>query len=146
MGLFRIHACGKILNHMKTAIHLTAMALLFSAGALAATPKVKHHKTEINTSKQLVSIIPLKHDRGFAARVDKTEPGKSMIFITDINGDMVFKDCLTKDKTGEKKYLLRELADGKYTLDVYTKGSGDVKTNFYIYYNTGTKRRVVDIM
>jgi len=131
---------------MKTSFKLTAIALLFSAGAFAATPKPKHHSTNKNMDKQMVSIIPLKHDRGFAARVDKTEPGKSIVMISDINGDVVFKDCLTKNTIGEKKYLLHELADGKYTLEVYTKGRGDIKTNFYIYYNSQTKHRVVDIM
>jgi len=131
---------------MKTSFKLTALALLLSAGAFAATPKAKHHNTKMDMTKGTVSIIPLKHDRGFAARVDKMETGKSVVMISDINGDVIFKDRLTMDKIGEKKYLLRELPDGKYTLEVYTKGGSDVKTNFYIYYNTQTKHRVVDIM
>lgn len=131
---------------MKTSLKLTAMALLFSAGALAATPKPKHHNVKMNMDKTMVSIIPLKHDRGFAARVDKMDPGKSVMMISDENGDVIFKNCITKNKTGETKYLLRNLEDGKYTLEVYTKGGSDVKTNFYIYYNTTTKHRVVDIM
>ena len=122
------------------------MALLFSAGALAATPQLKHHKTDVNTNKQLVSIIPLKHDRGFAARVDKMDDGKSMVMIYNDQGDVIFKNKLTNTRMGETKYLLRNLDDGKYTLEVYNKGGRDVKTNFYIYYNTSTQRRVVDIM
>lgn len=96
--------------------------------------------------KQVVSIIPLKDDRGFAARVDKMDDGKSVVIVYNSEGDAIFKDRLTKTKIGEKKYLLRNLDDGKYMLEVYTKGGRDIKTNFFIYYNTNTDRRVVDIM
>src|SRR5579862_7783067 len=108
---------------MKTSIILTATALLFSAGALAATPKSHHHKiTNSNMDKQVVSIIPLKHDRGFAARVDKMDDSKSVVIVYNNEGDVIFKDRLTNNRMGEKKYLLRDLDDGKYTLEVFTKG------------------------
>lgn len=123
------------------------MALLLSAGAFAATPKPHHHKN-MNTvmDKQVVSIIPLKNDRGFAARVDKMDDGNSIVIVYNSEGDAIFKDRLTKTKLGEKKYLLRDLDNGKYTVEVYNRNGRDVKTNFYIYYNTRTDRRVVDIM
>lgn len=130
---------------MKTSIGLTALALLFSAGAFAATPKPHHHKTEMNMNKPVVSIIPLKEDRGFAARIDKMDDNKTVVIVYNNDGDAIFKDRLSNNRMGEKKYLLRDLDDGKYTLEVYSKGR-DVKTNFFIYYNTITKRRVVDIM
>jgi hypothetical protein len=75
--------------------------------------------------------------------VDKAMPGKSVVIINDDSGNTVFKDCLTKGTLAEKKYLLRELNNGKYTVEIYAKGH-DIKTNFYIY-NNGD-RRVVDIM
>jgi hypothetical protein len=138
---------AKFLKNMKTSIKLTAAAFFLSAGALAATPK-PHHQKNMNTmmDKQVVSIIPLKNDQGFAARVDKMDEGKSIVMVYNSEGDVIFKDKLTDTRIGEKKYLLRDLNDGKYTLEVYTKGGRDIKTNFYIYYNTHTDRRVVDIM
>jgi hypothetical protein len=130
---------------MKTSIKLTAMALFLSAGAFAASPKPNHHKTDMNMDKPVVSIIPLKDDRGFAARIDKMGDVRSVVIVYNNDGDAIFKDRLNSNRMGEKKYLLRDLDDGKYTLEVYSKGR-DVKTNFFIYYNTNTKRRVVDIM
>jgi hypothetical protein len=96
-------------------------------------------------NKQQVSIIPLKNDRGFAIRVDKMLPGNSMVMIYNQDNDEIFNDRLTKGTIGEKKYLLRELDNGKYTVEVYSKGH-DIKTDFYIYHNTVSKKRVVDIM
>jgi hypothetical protein len=130
---------------MKSSIKLGALGLLMSLGAITVSAKPRHHKKDMPMDKQVVSIIPLKNDRGFAVRVDKTLPGKSMVMIYNENNDNIFNDRLTKGTTGEKKYLLRELDNGKYTVEVYSKGH-DIKTDFYIYHNTVSKKRVVDIM
>ncbi|MFB9841323.1 hypothetical protein [Mucilaginibacter ginsenosidivorans] len=127
---------------MKTFFRLSAVLLLSAATALTTTAKPRHHKMN-DMSYNQVSIIPLKHNRGFAIHVDKAIPGKSMVIINDDSGNTVFKDCLTRGTLAEKKYMLRELDNGKYSVEIYAKGH-DIKTNFYIY-NNGN-RRVVDIM
>jgi hypothetical protein len=130
---------------MKTSIKLTAMALLFSAGAFAATPQPNHHKTATNMGKPLVSIILLRYNAGFAVRVDQRIPEKMSVIIYDQDMNEVFRDRLTKGPSTEKAYLLRQLGYGKYTLEVFSKGR-DIKRNFVIYANSHTNRRVIDIM
>lgn len=126
---------------MKTPIKLIALFLLLSTGAFAKSSF--HHNHHMTNSYNQVSLIPLHHSRGFAVMVDKAEPGKSMVIVYDSDQNVVFKDCLTKGTRNEKKYLLHELNNGQYTVEVYAKGH-DIKTKFYIY-NKGDKR-IVDII
>jgi hypothetical protein len=126
---------------MKTFAKLSAVLLLSAASIFSASAKPRRHMNDMNHNQ--VSIIPLKNNRGFAIHVDKAMPGKSMVIINDDAGNTIFKDCLTRETLAEKKYLLRELSNGKYTVEIYAKGH-DIKTNFYIYNNGG--RRVVDII
>jgi len=123
---------------MKTSIKLIVLLFLLSTGAFAK-PSRNHN---MNTYNQ-VSLIPLHHSRGFAVMVDKAEPGNSMVIIYDSDRNVVFKDRLTKGMRNEKKYLLHELDNGQYTVEVFSKGH-DVQTKFYIY-NKGDKR-IVDII
>ena len=125
---------------MKTFLKLSAVLLLSAASVLSAAAKPRHH---MSMTHNQVSIIPLKHNRGFAVHVDKGMPGKTLVIINDDAGNTVFKDCLTRGTLAEKKYLLHELNNGKYTVEIFAKGH-DIKTNFYIY-NNGD-RRVVDII
>jgi hypothetical protein len=126
---------------MKSSIVSSVLFLLLGIGLCSnAAAKSKYHNTKPGEE---VSLIPLHYNRGFAVMVDKQEPGKSMVIVYDAYGTPVFKDMLTSEKRAEKKYLLSDLSDGIYSVEVYSKGH-DVKTNFYIY-NNGRKR-VVDIM
>lgn len=127
---------------MKTFVKLSAVLLLSAASVFSASAKPRPHRMHDMNYNQ-VSIIPLKNNRGFAIHVDKAMPGKSLVIINDDAGNTIFKDCLTKGQLAEKKYLLRELENGKYTVEIYAKGH-DIKTNFYIY-NNGN-RRVIDII
>jgi hypothetical protein len=71
-------------------------------------------------------------------------PASSMVIVSDEYGNTVYKDCLTQGATAEKKYVLdRDLLDGKYVVEVYSK-EHDIQTNFYIYHRGD--RRIVDIM
>jgi hypothetical protein len=117
---------------MKRSITLTALCLLMGVGAIASTPKPRHHKMNVSMDKQQVSIIPLRQEPGFAVMVDKQMPARSMVIITNDDESMIFKDVLTDGTTAEKKYNLSKLDAGNYTLEVFTKGH-DVKTNFYVY-------------
>jgi hypothetical protein len=127
---------------MKKSITLAALFLFLGIGAFASTPTKSKAKAKTNMHNQ-VSLIPLRHSRGFAVMVDKALPGKSMVIVYDSDQNVLFKDRLTKGTRAEKKYMLGELDNGTYTVEVYSKGH-DVKTKFYIY-NKG-ERRIVDIM
>ena len=117
---------------MKSSIRLSALSLLMSLGAFAATAKPRHHKMDMYMNKQQVSIIPLRQEPGFAVMVDKQMPCRSMVIISDPDENMVFKDVLTDGTKAEKKYNLSQLDAGNYTLEVFSKGH-DIKTNFYVY-------------
>ena len=114
--------------------------MLLSTGAFASIHVRSYHKARRNTGQ--VSLIPLKHSRGFALMVDKNMPGSSMVMISDINGDVFFKQRLQNGMLNETKYLTTQLDDGQYTVEVYSKDH-DVRTRFYIY-NNGS-RRIEDI-
>ena len=123
---------------MKKFIKLTALALLLGAGVCttaSAKPK-RHHMGD----KTTVSLIPLRTEKGFAVMVDKLEPGKSMVIIYDNDGYPLYKDVLTKDVKGEKKYLFPDLQDGNYTVEVFSKGH-DIKTQFFVH--TTSQKRIV---
>ena len=123
---------------MKKFIKLTALALLLGAGVCStafAKPK-KHHMD----NKAVVSLIPLRTEKGFAVMVDKLEPGKSMVIVYDNDGYSLYKDVLTKGAKGEKKYLFPDLQDGNYTVEVFSKGH-DIKTQFFVH--TTPQKRIV---
>lgn len=127
---------------MKTSIKMIALFLLMflGTGAFASIHVRSYHKANHITSH--VSLIPLKHSRGFALMVDKNTPGNSMVIIYDINGNAFFKSKLSSGLRNETKYVTTQLEEGQYTVEVYSKNH-DVKTRFYIYDNG--YRRIEDI-
>lgn len=127
---------------MKTSIKLAALFLLMflGTGAFASIHIKSYHKAKHTTSQ--VSLVPLKHSRGFAIMIDQNMPGSSIVMISDINGDVFFKHRLQNGMRNETKYLTTQLEEGQYTVEVYSKDR-DVKTKFYIY-NNGS-RRIEDI-
>ena len=117
---------------MKKSILLGALAMLLGLGVSStAAPKPRNHSEDLS-ARAGISIIPLRHEPGFAVMVDKQMPANSMVIISNPDGTYNFKDLLTKNTTGEKKYNLSALNAGNYTLEVFTKGH-DIKTNFYVY-------------
>ena len=127
---------------MKTSIKLVTLFLLMflGTGAFASIHVKSYHKA--NRTAGQVSLVPLKHSRGFAIMVDNKMPGSSLVMISDINGDIFFKRRVQNGMRNETKFLTTQLEDGQYTVEVYSKNH-DVKTNFYIY-NNGS-RRIEDI-
>ena len=117
---------------MKKSIIYAALGLLMGLGVSStAAPKPRHHNTDLS-ARAGVSIIPLRHEPGFAVMVDREQRGNSVVIITNQDGTYNFKDLLTKGSTAEKKYNLSTLDAGNYTVEIVCKGH-DVKTNFYVY-------------
>ena len=123
---------------MKKFITLTSLSLLLGMGVcstVSAKPINFHMRSHHETSShEQVSFIPLHQKEGFAIMVDKLDPGKSMVIIYDRDKNVVFKDCLTKGTRNEKKYILSNLNNGDYTVEVYSK-MHDIQTSFYVYDN-----------
>jgi hypothetical protein len=129
---------------MKKFITLASLSLFLGMGistAVSAKPihfHMRSHQRTMSTAQ--VSFIPLQQKLGFAVMVDKFEPGKSMVIVYDRDKNVVFKDCLTKGTRNEKKYILSNLDNGDYTVEVYSKNH-DIQTSFYVY-DSGKKKVV----
>ncbi len=127
---------------MKKSIKLAVLFLLMGIGVSSTVfAKDKGHK--MNKTREQVSLIPLRTNKGFAVRVDKQEPGKSMVIVSNADGEVVYKDLLTKGTNAEKKYIFTQLDNGNYTVEVFSK-THDVKTPFYVY-NKG-QRKIVHLL
>jgi hypothetical protein len=117
---------------MKKSILFGALGLLMGLGASStAAPKPRHHNTDLS-ARAGVSIIPLKNEPGFAILVDKPMPSRSVVIVTNQDETLMFKDKLTDGSRSEKKYNLKMLDAGNYTVEIHSKGH-HVKTNFYVY-------------
>jgi hypothetical protein len=117
---------------MKKSIIYGAMGILMGLGVSStAAPKPKHHDKDLSV-RAGVSIIPLRHEPGFAVMVDKPMPSRSVVIITNQDETYTFKEVLTDRSRFEKKYNLSTLDAGNYVLEVHSKGH-DIKTNFYVY-------------
>lgn len=121
---------------MKKSILYGALGLLMGLGvSFTASAKPKKHRDMNNKAMmahQQVSIIPLRHEPGFAVMVVKEAPSRSMVIVSNADENLVFKDVLTDGTRAEKKYNLSQLDAGNYTVEVFSKGH-DIKTNFYVY-------------
>jgi hypothetical protein len=128
---------------MKKFVTRAALLLILGVGVCSTvSAKPNNHRTShknMQTHEQ-VSFIPLHQKGGFAVMVDKLEPGSSMVIIYDQYQNVVFKDRLTKGMKAEKKYILSNLDNGDYTVEVFSKAH-DIKTSFYVYDN-GRKKIV----
>jgi len=119
---------------MKKSIIYGALGILMGLGVSStAAPKPKPHSHSTDLSARAgVSIIPLRHEPGFAVMVDKPMPGRSMVIITNEDETYTFKNVLTDARRFEKRYNLAQLDAGNYTIEVHSKDH-DIKTNFYVY-------------
>jgi uncharacterized protein (DUF2249 family) len=133
---------------MKKFITQTALLLALGMGVcstVAAKPIRFHMRSSHmrSSSYEQVSFIPLQTKKGFAVMVDKLQPGNSMVIIYDQYKNVVFKDRLTKNTRAEKKYILSNLDNGDYTVEVFSK-THDIKTSFYVWDNG--KRKIVHMI
>ena len=110
---------------MKKTIAIAALILGIGTSVFAAVP-AKSKAPKASTS---VSFITLKDDNGFGVRVGAE---KSVVIVYDNNGEVIFKDLLSKGLPSEKGYNISELDYGTYTVEVKTE-TGDVKKEMHVY-------------
>lgn len=125
---------------MKKSIIFGALGLLMGLGVsttAASKPKLRNHHMDLSV-RAGVSIIPLKNEPGFAIMVDSPTPGRSMVIISNQDESLIFKNVLIDGNRFEKKYNVKMLDAGNYTIEVHSKGH-DIKTNFYVYNKPGGK-------
>ena len=114
---------------MKNSIKITALFLLASTGIFAATTAnaavIALHKAEI-------TFTTTPSAKGVDVKVEGSEPGKAVVMIYDMDGNVLRKDVLKDEKNMEKTYILNKLDEGDYTIEVTSNGQV-VKKNIHVY-------------
>jgi hypothetical protein len=126
---------------MKTSIKLSALFFLLTAGVFATTAA---NATDVTPkAKAAVTFSALDHDRGVKLNLAKSENGRSFVRVYSKHNELLLKDVVTTKKDVTKGYVLTELEDGDYIMEVKTNNQvvtktlhvyedGDQKT-FFIY-------------
>ncbi len=110
---------------MKKTIALAALILGLGTSVFAAVPA----KSKAPKASETVSFTTLKDDKGFGVSV---EAGKSIVIISDNDGNVIFKDVLSKGDAAAKGYIITDLQDGDYTVDVKV-GKTIVTKQMHVY-------------
>jgi hypothetical protein len=122
---------------MKKFIKLTGLMLLACAGVFASGPaKPGSHK--VTTPKAMVSFSTLPSKRGLEIMVDKNVTGKAIVTIYNYENDVVWRDALSKKRGTEKAFILNELDNGNYTVEV-SLNKQNVRKIAHVYYKGDSK-------
>jgi hypothetical protein len=123
---------------MKNSFKLTALLVVLSTGLFAATPV----KTVAPAKKDLITFSSLPSHAGVDIKVEKSEPGKSIVIIYDKDDNVLLKDVIPAYKSMEKGYILNKLDDGDYKIEV-TSNKQVVTKDIHVYNEDKTKVFIV---
>jgi hypothetical protein len=112
---------------MKKSIALAALLLVIGTSVFAAAPA-----KSTGSSQDEISFVPLKSDAGFGVQIEKETAGKSIVIISDNDGNVIFKDLLSKGASGTKGYIISSLEYGDYTVEVVSNKQ-TVKKQLHVY-------------
>jgi len=126
---------------MKTSIKLSALFFLLTAGVFATTAAKAADVTP--KAKEVVSFRALDHDRGVKLTIAKSDKGRSFVRVYSKHNELLLKDVVSTKTDVERGYVLTDLEDGDYIMEVKTDNQvvkktlhvyedGDQKT-FFIY-------------
>jgi hypothetical protein len=118
---------------MKKSIALAALLLVIGTSVFAAAPA-----KSTGSSQDEISFVPLKSDNGFGVQIEKETAGKSIVIISDNDGNVIFKDLLSKGASGTKGYIISSLEYGDYTVEVVSNKQ-TVKKQLHVYDDGTTK-------
>jgi hypothetical protein len=122
---------------MKNSFKLSVLFLLASTGIFAtATAKPTSPKTSSINSMVTVCALPTR--KGVEIKVNKDAPGKALVIIYNWNNDVVWKDKLSPDKIMDRGYVLNQLDNGNYTIEV-TLNKQVVRKTAHVYYKGDSK-------
>jgi uncharacterized lipoprotein YajG len=117
---------------MKTSIKLSALFLLLSAGVFATTAAKAADVTP--KVKEVVSFSVLGNDRGIKMDFAKSESGKSFVRVYSKENELLLKDYVSTKKDAAKGYVLSELADGDYKIQINSNNQVVTKT-LHVYHD-----------
>lgn len=115
---------------MKASIKLSALFFLLSAGVFATTTAKASDVTP--KAKEVVSFSVLGNDRGIKLNLAKSESGKSFVRVYNKQNELLLKDFVSTKTDAAKGYVLSELPDGDYTLEISTNNQV-VKKTLHVY-------------
>jgi len=115
---------------MKTAIKLLAMGMLLSSSVFASVPKAVPAKKPMKST--MIMFSPLHRQRGIDVRIRNLVPGKEIVRIYDNDGNIYYND-VSKAKAFEKGYILNQLDEGDYTVEVTLNKDRVVKRAVHVY-------------
>ena len=113
---------------MKKSITLAALLVILGTSVFAATSV----KSGDNGAKDEISFVQLKHDNGFGVQITKENSSKAIVIVYDNDNNVIFKDLLSKEASGQKGYLVTSLETGDYTVEVVSNGQS-VKKQMHVY-------------
>jgi len=125
---------------MKNSIKLAALFLVASTGLFAATSAKA--ATIVPSTSDVITVSSLASEDGVAVKVEKSEPGKAIVMIYDKDGNVLRKDILSSGKGLEKGYILSQLENGDYTIEI-TSNKQVVKKDIHVYDEDQTKMFIV---
>lgn len=123
---------------MKNSIKLSALLLLAGTGIFAAGATAKPIHPMTPSIKGMVTFSPVPSRRGVEIKVNENAPGKALVIIYNYENDMVWKDVLSQKKGMDKAYILNQLDNGNYTIEV-TLNKQVVKKTAHVYYKGDSK-------
>jgi len=125
---------------MKNSIRLTALFLLTSVSVFAAKP-VKINDP-IKSLKNEITFSSLPSHKGVEIKVQSSVAAKAIVIISDQDGNVIFKDAMPAYKAMDKGYVLNQLDNGDYTIEV-TSNHQAVTKNVHVYDEDGTKEFII---
>jgi hypothetical protein len=115
---------------MKTSIKLSALFFLLSAGVFATTAAKAADVTP--KAKEVVSFRALDHDRGVKLTIAKSDKGRAFVRVYSKQNELLLKDVVSTKTDVERGYVLTNLEDGDYVMEVKTDNQV-VKKTLHVY-------------
>jgi hypothetical protein len=115
---------------MKTSIKLSALFFLLSAGVFATTAVKAADVTP--KAKEVVSFRALDHDRGVKLTIAKSDKGRAFVRVYSKQNELLLKDVVSTKTDVERGYVLTNLEDGDYVMEVKTDNQV-VKKTLHVY-------------
>jgi hypothetical protein len=125
---------------MKNSIKLTALLVLASVSVFAASPA----KTKASSipSKGVITFSSLPSNKGVDIKVETATAAKAVVIIYDDSKNVIYKDVLPAYKTIERAYILNQLDNGDYTIEV-TSSHQTVTKDVHVYDEDGAKEFII---
>jgi hypothetical protein len=126
---------------MKNSIKLTALFLLAGVGLFAATSATASAPVAPSTT-DVITFSSLSSQKGVDIKVERAMAGKAIVMIYDQDRNVIYKDVLPAYKTLEKGYILSQLDNGDYTIEV-TSNKQVVKKEIHVYDEDSTRQFII---